>query len=57
MWHSRIERQAARLLRESAALDGPRGEKSFRPLTKQPEYLTGGTLMDFQMEGVNFLRR
>ncbi|GAA5876848.1 hypothetical protein JCM3774_000791 [Rhodotorula dairenensis] len=37
-------------------LDAPRGEKTFKPLTKQPQYLTGGTLMDFQMEGVNFLR-
>lgn len=40
-----------------AALDQPRSAKTFKPLTKQPEYLTGGTLMDFQIEGVNFLRR
>lgn len=40
-----------------AALDNPRPEKTFRPLKTQPDYLTGGTLMDFQMDGVNFLRR
>ncbi|GAA5979555.1 hypothetical protein JCM10908_002967 [Rhodotorula pacifica] len=37
-------------------LDAPRVQGSFRPIKQQPEYLTGGTLMDFQMEGVNFLR-
>lgn len=40
-----------------AVLDEPRSAKTFKPLAKQPEYLTGGTLMDFQIEGVNFLRR
>lgn len=38
-------------------LDSPRQEKTFRPTKEQPAYLTGGKLMDFQMDGVNFLRR
>lgn len=41
----------------TAVLDSPRSEKTFRPTKDQPSYLTGGKLMDFQMEGVNFLRR
>ncbi|GEM09221.1 chromatin remodeling complex subunit, Chd3 [Rhodotorula toruloides] len=37
-------------------LDRPRDPKHFKPLESQPEYITGGKLMDFQIAGVNFLR-
>ncbi|GAA5998174.1 uncharacterized protein JCM10292_002374 [Rhodotorula paludigena] len=37
-------------------LDKPRDAKRFKPIKEQPEYITGGKLMDFQIAGVNFLR-
>lgn len=40
----------------NAELDKPRDAKRFKPIKEQPEYITGGKLMDFQIAGVNFLR-
>uniref|UniRef100_A0A0K3CFQ2 BY PROTMAP: gi/472581396/gb/EMS19135.1/ chromatin remodeling complex subunit, Chd3 [Rhodosporidium toruloides NP11] n=1 Tax=Rhodotorula toruloides TaxID=5286 RepID=A0A0K3CFQ2_RHOTO len=37
-------------------LDRPRDPKRFKPLEAQPDYISGGKLMDFQIAGVNFLR-
>lgn len=34
----------------------PRPIKSFTPLLNQPEHVSGGTLMPFQLEGVNFMK-
>ncbi|GAA5891901.1 hypothetical protein JCM5296_003266 [Sporobolomyces johnsonii] len=36
-------------------LDKPRAVQRFSPLKEQPDCITGGKLMDFQLEGVNFL--
>lgn len=41
--------------KDLAALDTPRNPKQFAKLKTQPDSITGGTLMDFQLEGVNFL--
>lgn len=36
-------------------LDKVRDVKKFVPLKKQPDFIKGGKLMPFQLEGVNFL--
>ncbi|GAA5857411.1 hypothetical protein JCM8547_002265 [Rhodosporidiobolus lusitaniae] len=41
---------------QRAELDAPRDVKLFRPMTEQPEGVSGGELMDFQLEGINFLK-
>ncbi|GAA5884888.1 hypothetical protein JCM6882_007139 [Rhodosporidiobolus microsporus] len=42
--------------KQMAELDEPRDPKRFVAIKEQPSYITGGKLMDFQIEGVNFLR-
>ncbi|GAA5831036.1 hypothetical protein JCM11251_005118 [Rhodosporidiobolus azoricus] len=42
--------------KQMAELDEPRDPKRFVAIKDQPSYITGGKLMDFQIEGVNFLR-
>jgi len=36
-------------------LDKPRPQSQFKEITKQPDYITLGTLMDFQLLGVSWL--
>lgn len=38
-------------------LDRPRPAGTFEALAAQPEYITNGKLMDFQLEGVSWLVR
>lgn len=38
-------------------LDRPRDPKRFVKLTEQPDYIKGHKLHDFQIEGINFLRK
>lgn len=35
--------------------DAPRPKGSFKALTEQPDFITNGTLMDFQLDGVAWL--
>ncbi|GAA6035092.1 hypothetical protein JCM8097_002180 [Rhodosporidiobolus ruineniae] len=37
-------------------LDQPRSMSKFKELKEQPDFITGGKLMDFQLSGINFLR-
>ncbi|KAM0751888.1 hypothetical protein T439DRAFT_325084 [Meredithblackwellia eburnea MCA 4105] len=41
--------------KQLADLDKPRNEKRFKEMTEQPDYIAGGKLMPFQLDGVNFL--
>lgn len=38
-----------------AELNKPRTNKGFTPIKVQPDFIVGGKLMPFQLEGVNFL--
>jgi hypothetical protein len=40
---------------QMAALDKPRPSGSFEALKDQPDFITNGKLMDFQLEGVSWL--
>jgi hypothetical protein len=40
---------------DMAELDRPRDPAKFKALVEQPPTITGGKLMPFQLEGVNFL--
>ncbi|GAA6000598.1 hypothetical protein JCM10207_004569 [Rhodosporidiobolus poonsookiae] len=41
--------------KQMAELDQPRDPKRFKAIEVQPDYITGGKLMDFQLAGLNFL--
>lgn len=43
------------LIHSLADLDKPRDVAKFVPMKEQPEGISGGKLMDFQLEGINFL--